>query len=347
MREVIDNSNFFAPYGMAMEGRNFVGGFYRFGFNGKEKEKEFTEGYLDFGARIYDSRAVQFLSIDPWYSKYPWQSTYCAMDNNPIMKTDPTGKGGEVSIYNRNTPNQHAEIKFNLHLYSDDPEGLRKSLQELYGTGSEGVTLRKDGKYAVDVPVEAGADFRLGTNYIPVTKATIIIDVVNREQANAAMGDPNTDASHNYFEVADRFSCVKDINGYVPPVDAAPNYPLLPLINEGYIRKGLLFDKETRNVIHFNNVIAEELWHTLSAVYKNPKTGRESYHSSNESGGDICASISNGFKNSIKGTDMTSVNNSTITERSKMKTEYNRSTTNGKMSKETQTIGATRHSSRR
>ncbi|MDP2176226.1 MAG: RHS repeat-associated core domain-containing protein [Bacteroidota bacterium] len=66
---------------------------YRYGFNGKEKDNEtYGEGNAyDFGARIYDSRLGRWLSLDPLMKRFPWQSPYCSMDNNPIAKIDPTG----------------------------------------------------------------------------------------------------------------------------------------------------------------------------------------------------------------------------------------------------------------
>ena len=65
---------------------------YRYGFNGKENDKEINEGALDFGARIYDSRLGRWLSVDPKTSKYPMWSPFSAAANDPINNTDPDGK---------------------------------------------------------------------------------------------------------------------------------------------------------------------------------------------------------------------------------------------------------------
>lgn len=75
-----------------MPGRTYASqSTYRYGFNGQEKSDEIALGDLDFGARIYDARIGRFLSVDPLASSFPWQSPYCAMDNDPINKNDPTG----------------------------------------------------------------------------------------------------------------------------------------------------------------------------------------------------------------------------------------------------------------
>jgi RHS repeat-associated protein len=80
-----------------MPNRSFSSSSYRYGFNGQEKDDEVKgEGNsLDFGARINDPRIGKWLSVDPWASRYPWQSPYVSMDNTPIVKIDPTGNGTE------------------------------------------------------------------------------------------------------------------------------------------------------------------------------------------------------------------------------------------------------------
>ncbi len=41
--------------------------------------------------RGYDARLGRWLSVDPEVDEQPYQSPYCAMDNNPIKNTDPLG----------------------------------------------------------------------------------------------------------------------------------------------------------------------------------------------------------------------------------------------------------------
>jgi RHS repeat-associated protein len=58
-------------------------------FNGKERDQE--TGLAYYGARYYDNKISMWLSVDPLAHEFPWQSPYCAMDNNPINMIDPTG----------------------------------------------------------------------------------------------------------------------------------------------------------------------------------------------------------------------------------------------------------------
>ena len=68
--------------------------FYRFGFNGMEKDNE-PKGIgnsLDFGARMYDSRIGRWMSLDPLAKKYSSLSPYNFVGNSPIKFIDPNGK---------------------------------------------------------------------------------------------------------------------------------------------------------------------------------------------------------------------------------------------------------------
>ena len=58
-----------------------------------ERDKETGLDYR--GARYYDSDVARFLSTDPWADKYPSWSTYNYVMGNPIILTDPTGKGAD------------------------------------------------------------------------------------------------------------------------------------------------------------------------------------------------------------------------------------------------------------
>jgi len=88
------------PFGMQMPGREFNGGGYRYGFNGKENDNEVKgEGnQIAFEARIYDPRLGCLLSCDPLEDKYPYQSTYVFAHNNPVALIDYLGMGDPPSL---------------------------------------------------------------------------------------------------------------------------------------------------------------------------------------------------------------------------------------------------------
>ena len=64
---------------------------YRYGFNGKEKDKEGPVQY-DYGFRIYDPRLVRFKSLDPLQKKFPELTPYQFASNSPIANVDLDGK---------------------------------------------------------------------------------------------------------------------------------------------------------------------------------------------------------------------------------------------------------------
>ncbi|MFO7879357.1 MAG: RHS repeat-associated core domain-containing protein, partial [Bacteroidales bacterium] len=73
------SSTTYYPFGYPLQAQD--GQAYRFGFNGKEKDPEWTGqqgSHLDFGARIYDSRIGRWTAVDPKAAKYPGWSPYSA-----------------------------------------------------------------------------------------------------------------------------------------------------------------------------------------------------------------------------------------------------------------------------
>jgi RHS repeat-associated protein len=82
------------PFGMEMPGRTFVlGGGYRYGFNGKEKDPtEFGSlTHYDYGFRIYNPAIGKFLSVDPLKKDYPELTPYQFASNTPIQAIDLDG----------------------------------------------------------------------------------------------------------------------------------------------------------------------------------------------------------------------------------------------------------------
>lgn len=77
---------------MGMPGRKYsAGSAYRYGFNGKEDDKDITPGGQDYGMRIYDKRLGRFLSTDPITGEYPELTPYQFASNTPIAAYDLDG----------------------------------------------------------------------------------------------------------------------------------------------------------------------------------------------------------------------------------------------------------------
>jgi RHS repeat-associated protein len=87
-------ANDYYPFGMNMPDRKFSqpSSGYRYGFNGKEQDKETigTSTY-DYGFRIYNPALGRFLSVDPLTKDYPWYTPYQFAGNKPIACIDLDG----------------------------------------------------------------------------------------------------------------------------------------------------------------------------------------------------------------------------------------------------------------
>ncbi|MFM2201167.1 MAG: hypothetical protein RL040_367 [Bacteroidota bacterium] len=91
--EVISVTDY-SPFGVALEGRSYSSELYRFGFNGKESDTEQTSdiNIYSFEFRDYDSRVGRFLSVDPLFATYPWNSTFAFAENRVLDCIDLEGR---------------------------------------------------------------------------------------------------------------------------------------------------------------------------------------------------------------------------------------------------------------
>jgi RHS repeat-associated protein len=87
----------YSPFGLELDGRTVSNYGYRFGYQGSEKDDEFKGNGNSYTTdfRQLDPRLGRWLSVDPLSFKFPWQSTYIAFDNNPILLVDRLGSETE------------------------------------------------------------------------------------------------------------------------------------------------------------------------------------------------------------------------------------------------------------
>jgi len=84
----------YCPFGILIQVQNRKSEVYPSGFNGQEKDDEIkgVGNSLEFKFRDYDSRIGRFISIDPLFKVYPWNSTYAFAENRVIDGVDLEGK---------------------------------------------------------------------------------------------------------------------------------------------------------------------------------------------------------------------------------------------------------------
>lgn len=87
------------PWGKQLAGRCLTSSSAddKYKFTGKERDKETNYDY--FGARLYDCELGRWLQVDPLADKYPGWSPYNYCMNNPVLNTDPDGRGGPWEIF--------------------------------------------------------------------------------------------------------------------------------------------------------------------------------------------------------------------------------------------------------
>jgi RHS repeat-associated protein len=78
-------------FGQSMPGRSWTASDYRYGFNGKEGDKEVSSGFQDYGFRVNDTRIGRFFSVDPLAPYYPELTPYQFASNRPIDGVDLDG----------------------------------------------------------------------------------------------------------------------------------------------------------------------------------------------------------------------------------------------------------------
>lgn len=90
--EVLSANDYYS-FGGQMPGRSFTSSSYRYGFNGKENDKETNGegGTQDYGMRIYNPSLGRFLSVDPLTASYPSWSPYPFAMSRPIDGSDLDG----------------------------------------------------------------------------------------------------------------------------------------------------------------------------------------------------------------------------------------------------------------
>jgi RHS repeat-associated protein len=93
------SANDYYPFGMVMPARSFTASSdYRFGFNGKEKDKNMSSlTAYDYGFRIYNPAIGKFLSVDPLTKQYPYYTPYQFAGNMPIWAIDLDGLEQKIS----------------------------------------------------------------------------------------------------------------------------------------------------------------------------------------------------------------------------------------------------------
>lgn len=125
----------YLPYGEFLLDKEHFLYAQRYKFSGKESDEE--TGYYYFGARYYDPRTSQWLSVDPLAGKYPHASPYNYCLGNPVKFIDPDGN--KVINGDRLRLNYYSNVYNgfkNSELYRKFGGLTRSQVKDTYGKGA-------------------------------------------------------------------------------------------------------------------------------------------------------------------------------------------------------------------
>lgn len=89
--EVIEQNNYY-PCGMRWNDPESQTSDNRYRYSGKEDQSFVNVPYLDFGARLYDSRfSIRWSAVDPKLEEYAYTGPYVFCADNPLNIIDPDG----------------------------------------------------------------------------------------------------------------------------------------------------------------------------------------------------------------------------------------------------------------
>ena len=159
----------YSPFGVELDGRTVSGG-YRYGYQGSEKDNETTGNGNSYTTefRQLDPRLGRWLSIDPLFAKFPWQSPYIQANNNPIIYSDNKGLEAEDWIKIR----EKRGDKFKNKVVYDSNITTDESAKEKYGQNAskleygfqyhsefnDQITLLENGTYDVNGSMREATD---------------------------------------------------------------------------------------------------------------------------------------------------------------------------------------------
>lgn len=168
----IVSANDYYAFGMVMPSRKYSANSYRYGFNGKENDKEIVgtgDGTQDYGFRIYNPAVGRFLSLDPLTKEFCWNSPFAFAENRPVEGIDLEGlefsSARNVKVMEVRTTNAVA--------------GFSKMLFGIIGSVSSAAYIGSTAGIGAAVGGAAGLSASIGEIAIGVT-----------QMASAFTGDP-------------------------------------------------------------------------------------------------------------------------------------------------------------
>jgi RHS repeat-associated protein len=184
---------------------------YRFGFNGKEKDKEITStSTYDYGFRIYNPGLGRFLSVDPLTKSYPWNSTYAFAENDVIRCIDLDGEEKVITVIfsepSKGKPGLAITTIFKTFhvvtaglgaLTKDDFSSQAAAFEKLAKKGNTTLFLKKLASSTSQAEEASPADIASGNYFETIVEYNYSIIAEENVTINDAMSKLNKDNAQN------------------------------------------------------------------------------------------------------------------------------------------------------
>jgi RHS repeat-associated protein len=120
---IVYSAQLYYPFGWEIPTLSYTAKKYRFGFNGKEDDREWHA--QDYGFRLYTPREARFISVDPITAEYPELTPYQFASNSPIAGIDLDGLEFTAA-----TVNQFTKAMWGVKLIPIDEHDLAEIVVE-------------------------------------------------------------------------------------------------------------------------------------------------------------------------------------------------------------------------
>jgi len=193
----------YSPFGVELDGRTVSGG-YRFGYQGSEKDDELKGNGNSYTTefRQLDPRLGRWLSIDPLFAKFPWQSPYIQSNNNPTIFSDNKGLEAEdwIKIREKRGDKYVNKVVYDSNITTDEgaKEKYGQNASKLeYGFQyhsefNDQITLLENGTYDVNGSMREATDLNSTGVSTEGNNGEKSGDQSNNSIMQQFIGDPNS-----------------------------------------------------------------------------------------------------------------------------------------------------------
>jgi RHS repeat-associated protein len=156
---IVYSAQLYYPFGWEIPTLSYTAKKYRFGFNGKEDDREWHA--QDYGFRLYTPREGRFIGVDPITAQYPELTPYQFASNRPIDGVDLDGKEWDYTI---DAQSKDIHFKVIVSLSIDPKLNLSSNVIESYKNAitsqfNQTLMLSSDGCYSGEVLFQDGLIF--------------------------------------------------------------------------------------------------------------------------------------------------------------------------------------------